>query len=25
MVEGRDEAIVTRYANELADVVRQSV
>ena len=25
MVEGRDEAVVTRHANELAEVVRQSV
>jgi phosphoglucosamine mutase len=25
MVEGRDEAVVTRYANELAEVVRQAV
>jgi len=25
MVEGQDEALVTRYANELAETVRQSV
>jgi phosphoglucosamine mutase len=25
MVEGEDEAVVTRYANELAETVRQSV
>jgi hypothetical protein len=25
MVEGEDEAVVTRHANELAETVRQSV